>query len=406
MGTWENWAFGVLRQADLVHYNIKMHTCLKIGSSLLLAALLGLLACGDRRTAPTGAEEAGAVVLLTAKVDAEVAARLAQVEVVVTAADMPAMRQPLAVDGDRIVGTLSGIPAGAARLFAVAGYDAAGALVASGSAKLDLAPGQSVPLGLTLAIEPTPSRSQPPITVELAPGVPLDMVWIEPGVFTMGSPLDEQGRNDDEGPQIEVRLTQGFYLSQCEITQRQWTAVTGERPWSHDADELKEEPDRPAVYISWEDVQEFIAVLNAAAGARVYRLPTEAEWEYAGRAGTKTSWSFGNVQKELDRHAWWTDNVSLTGQMAAQPVGLKTPNPWGLYDMHGNVWEWVGDWLGAYPEGPQTDPQGPTEGTARVFRGGSFKDAASLSRSAQRCWNAPDQRFSHVGVRLVRDSDS
>ena len=387
-------------------YNITMRTCLKIGSSLLLAALLGLLACGDRRTAPTGAEEAGAVVLLTAKVDAEVAARLAQVEVVVTAADMPAMRQPLAVDGDRIVGTVSGIPAGAARLFAVAGYDAAGALVASGSAKLDLAPGQSVPLGLTLAIELSSSRSQPPITVELAPGVPLDMVWIEPGVFTMGSPLDEPGRNDDEGPQLEVRLTQGFYLSQCEITQRQWTAVTGERPWSRYADELKEEPDRPAVYISWEDVQEFIAALNAAAGGPVYRLPTEAEWEYAGRAGTKTPWSFGTAQKELDLHAWWTDNISLTGQMAAQPVGLKVPNPWGLYDMHGNVWEWVGDWLGAYPEGPQTDPQGPTEGTARVFRGGSFKDAASLSRSAQRCWNAPDQRFSHVGVRLVRDSDS
>lgn len=406
MGTWEDWALGVLRRGDLVPYNIIMRTYLKIGSSLLLAALLGLLSCGDRRTAPTGAEEAGAVVLLTAKVDAEVAARLAQVEVVVTAADMPAMRQTLAVEGDRIVGTISEIPAGAARLFAVAGYDATGALVASGSAKLDLAPGQSLPLGLTLAIESSPSRSQPSITVELAPGVPLDMVWIEPGVFTMGSPLDEQGRNDDEGPQIEVRLTQGFYLSQCEITQLQWTAVTGERPWSHYADELKEEPDRPAVYISWEDVQEFIVALNAAAGVQVYRLPTEAEWEYAGRAGTETPWSFGNAQKELDRHAWWTDNVSLTGQMAAQPVGLKTPNPWGLYDMHGNVWEWVGDWLGAYPEGLQTDPKGPTEGTARVFRGGSFKDAASLSRSAQRCWNAPDLRFSHIGVRLVRDSDS
>ena len=397
---------GVLRQTDLVHYNINMRTCLKIGSSLLLAALSGLLACGDRRTAPTGTEEVGAVVLLTAKVDAEVAARLAQVEVVITAADMPAMRQTLAVDGDRIVGTVSGIPAGAARLFAVTGYDATGALVASGSAKLDLSPGQSIPLGLTLAIEPSPSRSQPSITVELAPGVPLDMVWIEPGVFTMGSPLDEQGRNDDEGPQREVSLTQGFYLSQCEITQRQWTAVTGERPWSHYTDEVAEEPDRPAVYISWEDVQEFIAALNAAASVQVYRLPTEAEWEYAGRAGTETPWSFGNAQKELDLHAWWTDNISLTGRMAAQPVGLKVPNPWGLYDMHGNVWEWVGDWLGAYPEGPQTDPQGPTEGTARVFRGGSFKDAASLSRSAQRCWNAPDLRFSHVGVRLVRDSDS
>ena len=408
MGTWEDWALGGLRRADLVHYNINMinmHTCLKIGSSLLVA-LLGLLACGDRRTVPTGAEEAGAVVLLTAKVDAEVAARLAQVEVVVTAADMPALRQTLAVDGDRIVGTVSEIPAGAARLFTVVGYDATGALVASGSAKLDLAPGQSVPLGLTLVVEPSPARLKPSITVELAPGVPLDMVWIEPGVFTMGSPLDEQGRNDDEGPPLEVRLTQGFYLSQCEITQRQWTAVTGERPWSRHAGEVEEEPDRPAVYISWEDVQEFIAALNAAAGVRVYRLPTEAEWEYAGRAGTKTPWSFGNAQKELDRYAWWTNNISLTGRLAAQPVGLKVPNPWGLYDMHGNVWEWIDDWLGAYPEGPQTDPQGPTEGTARVFRGGSFKDAASLSRSAQRCWNAPDQRFSHVGVRLVRDSDS
>ena len=104
MGAWEDWALGVLRQADFVHYNITMRTYLKIGSGLLLAVLSGLLACGDRRTAPTGTEEAGAVVLLTAKVDAEVAARLAQVEVVVTAADMPAMRQPLAVDGDRIVG--------------------------------------------------------------------------------------------------------------------------------------------------------------------------------------------------------------------------------------------------------------------------------------------------------------
>ncbi len=388
-----------------MHYNINMHTCLKIGSSLLLAVLLGLLACGDRRAAPTEAEEAGAVVLLAAKVDAEVAARLARVEVVVTAADMPAMRRILAVDGDRIVGTVSGIPAGAARLFAVAGYDAAGALVASGSAKLDLAPGQSVPLGLTLVVEPLPSRSQPPIAVELASGVRLDMVWIEPGAFTMGSPLSEPGRNDDEGPQLEVRLTRGFYLSQCEITQRQWTAVTGERPWSRHAGEMEEGADRPAVYISWEDVQEFIATLNAAAGAEVYRLPTEAEWEYAGRAGTKTPWSFGNAQKELDRHAWWADNGSLAGRLAAQPVGLKVPNPWGLYDMHGNVWEWVGDWLGAYPGGPQIDPQGPPEGTARVFRGGSFKDAALLSRSAQRCWNAPDRRFSHIGVRLVRGLD-
>ena len=380
MGTWEAWALGVLRRGDLVPYNITMRTCLKIGSSLLLAALLGLLACGDRRTAPTGAEEAGAVVLLTAKVDAEVAARLAQVGVVITATDMPAMRQPLAVDGDRIVGTVSEIPAGAARLFTVTGYDATGALVVSGSAKLDLSPGQSVPLGLTLAIKPSPSHSQPPITVELAPGVLLDMVWIEPGVFTMGSPLDEPGRNDDEGPQFEVRLTQGFYLSQCEITQHQWTAVTGERPWSRHAGEVEEGPDRPAVYISWEDVQEFIASLNATAGAQVYRLPTEAEWEYAGRAGTETPWSFGDVEKDLDLprlvdgqyFSHRADGRAASGVKNAQPLGA-------VRYARQCVGVGRGDWLGAYPEGPLTDPQGPTEGTARVFRGGSFKDAAALS---------------------------
>lgn len=376
-----------------------MPACLKIGSSLLVAALPGLLACGDSPPAPTGAEKPGAVVVLTAKVEAEVAARLARAEVVVAAADMPTMRRPLAVAEDRIVGTVAEIPAGAARLFTVAGYDAAGALATRGSARLDLAAGQSVPLGLTLVGEPSPSRSQPPRTVELAPGASLDMVWIEPGVFTMGSPLDEPGRNDDEGPQRTVRLTQGFYLSLCEITQHQWEAVTGERPWRRHADEVEEGLDRPAVYISWEDAQEFIARLNAAAGVEVYRLPTEAEWEYAGRAGTATPWSFGKAPKDLDRHAWG----ARAGRLAAQPVGLKVPNPWGLYDMHGNVWEWVGDWLGPYPEGPQTDPQGPPEGTARVFRGGSFKDPVWLSRSAQRCWNAPDQRFSHVGVRLVRD---
>lgn len=386
-----------------MRYNITMPACLKIGSGLLMAALPGLLACGDWHPAPTGAEEPGAVVVLTAKVAAQGAARLARAEVVVTAADMPAMRRTLAVAGDRIVGTVAEIPAGAARLFTVAGYDAAGTLVTRGSARLDLVAGQSVPLGLTLVVEPSPSRSQPRITVELALGASLDMVWIEPGVFAMGSPLDEPGRNDDEGPQRTVRLTRGFYLSECEITQRQWEAVTGERPWRGRADEVEEGADRPAVYISWEDAQAFIADLNAAAGVEVYRLPTEAEWEYAGRAGTATPWSFGKAQKDLARYAWWADHGTLTGRLVAQPVGLKAPNPWGLYDMHGNVWEWVGDWLGAYPEGPQTDPQGPTEGTARVFRGGSFKDAASLSRSAQRCWNAPERRFSHVGVRLVRD---
>ena len=205
---------GVLRQADFLILT-NMHTYLKIGS-FLLAAFPGLLACGDSHTAPTGTRQTGAVVVLTAKVDAEIAAMLTRVEVMVTAADMPVMHRTLAVDGDRIVGTVSEIPAGTARLFTVVGYNA--------------------------------------------------------------------------------RRRRGLLAT----PKRNWTSTLG-------------------------------------------------------------------------------------GQ-------TMFPSP--------------GDWLGAYPGGPQTNPQGPTEGTARVFRGGSFKDAASLSRSAQRCWNAPDQRFSHVGVRLVRDLDS
>ena len=373
----------------------------KIGPVLLLAALPGLLACDASSTAPTQTEETGASVALVARVDAGVAADLVRAEVLVTGDDMSAMRLELAVDGDRLVGTVADIPAGVARQFAVAGYDAAGVLVVSGSARLDLAPGQAAPLSLSLQVKgaaPPPRRQ---LTVEVAPGVPLDMVWIEPGTFTMGSPLDEWGRNGDEGPRFEVELTRGFYLGRCEVTQRQWEAVTGERPWSGDADEVEEDPERPAVHISWADAEDFIARLNAA-GAPLYRLPTEAEWEYAGRAGTETLWSFGDAAEQLDRHAWWADNASPAGRIAAQVVGLKDPNPWGLYDMHGNVWEWVDDWLGDYPGGAQIDPRGPARGTARVFRGGSFKDVASFSRSAQRCWNAPDQRFSHLGLRLVR----
>ena len=367
----------------------------------LLAILAALLGCSDSSTGPQGGE-IGASVNLVAKLDAGVVAVVHRAEVVVTATDMPVMRQDLNVEGERLVGVVGNIPAGPAREFSIEGYDEAGLVVVRGRVRLDLVAGQVAPLWISLSAEPIDVADRRMLTVELVPGVTMDMVWVEAGVFTMGSPLDEWGRNEDEGPQFQVSLSRGFYLGRCEVTQHQWEAVTGTRPWHGAIDALAEGSDRPAVHISWVDVQDFIGQLNAAAGAELYRLPTEAEWEYAGRSGTQSPWFFGHTDERLDLYAWWADNTAPTGRPSAQAVGLKSPNPWGLYDMHGNVWEWVGDWLGPYPGNPQSDPRGPDQGTARVFRGGSFTDVASFSRSAQRCWNAPDLRFNNVGVRLVR----
>ena len=373
----------------------------KTGFILWLATLSMLLGCSALSTGPAPTETVTTVTLV-ARLDAGLAPLVARAEVVVTVDGMPALRLELVVEDRHLVGALKNIPAGPARQFTVEGYDVAGVLVARGWARLDLEPGQAVPLSISLAAPPQPRPAPRLLTVELAPGIPLNMVWIEAGTFTMGSSLDEEGRNDDEAPRYEVRVSQGFYLGQCEITQRQWEAVTGNQPWRDAADEVAEGPDRPVVHISWHDVQDFIRQLNVP-DQSLYRLPTEAEWEYAARAGTQTPWSFGPSVAELDLHAWWNANAALAGRPIAQAVGLKAPNPWGLYDMHGNVWEWVSDWLGDYPGTPQTDPQGPVEGTSRVFRGGSFKDVASFSRSAQRCWNAPDLRLDNVGVRLVRE---
>jgi|GEM_PF-5659761 formylglycine-generating enzyme required for sulfatase activity len=363
-----------------------------------LCALL-LVACSASSRAPQAADEAPAAATFALRLNAETSATL-RAEVIVSAADMQEIRSPLAITDGDIVGSIRDIPAGPGRLFTVNIYDATDNLLFTGSARLDLAPGQSIPVSLVLGeIETAAPLRQ--TTVELAAGVPMEMVWIEAGTFTMGSSLSEWGRNTDESPQCEVVLTQGFYLGKYEVTQRQWEAVTGERPWEGQ-EEARDEPDYPAVYISWHDVQLFIAQLNAAVGEDLYRLPTEAEWEYACRAGTQTAWSFGDDRGNLDHHVWFSENAQLLDRSHGQVPGAKAISPWGLYDMHGNVWEWVQDWLGDYPGETQSDPLGPANGTARVFRGGSFKDPSEFSRSAQRCWNAPDLSFSNIGVRLLR----
>jgi formylglycine-generating enzyme required for sulfatase activity len=214
-------------------------------------------------------------------------------------------------------------------------------------------------------------------------------VLIHAGEFLMGS----HDGADDEQPLHTVRISKPFYLGQYEVTQGQWQIIMG-----HNRSRFQGDTTLPVERVSWEDVQEFLGRLNAKEGASTYRLPTEAEWEYAARAGTTTTYSFGNDTRQLEEYAWYRKNAGDH----THPVGQKKPNAWGLYDMHGNVWEWVQDWYGAYAAGTVVDPAGPSAGSERVRRGGSWYDAASSCRSAYRYEAAPSRRIVNVGFRLLQ----
>ena len=246
-----------------------------------------------------------------------------------------------------------------------------------------------------------PDEPSGELTVTLPGGATMEMVWIEAGTFLMGSPDTETGRGSDEGPQHEVTISQGFYLGKYEITQGQWEVVMASTPWSGE-DYVMENPEHPAVNISWDDTQQLIQELNDAAGEDIYRLPTEAEWEYACRAGTTTRWSFGDDEGQLGDYAWYAANAWEAGLQYAQPVGTKLPNPWGLYDIHGNVFEWCHDWYGAYTVDSQIDPPGPATGSRRVIRGDSFGASAKTVRSAYRNNYLPSDRGYWSGARLLR----
>ena len=243
----------------------------------------------------------------------------------------------------------------------------------------------------------------------LAPGAkPLEMVKIDPGSFTMGSPSAERGRGSDESPQHQVTITEAFYLGKYEVTQAQWEAVMGSNP----ASSYGVGNDYPAHTVSWNDCQTFIENLNGM-GLGTFRLPTEAEWEYACRAGTDTRFSFGDALEcadtgdsycsIMDEYMWWRGNRTYGGEQdGSKEVGRKLPNPWGLYDMHGNLWEWCSDWYGSYPSGSQVDPEGPTSGSYRVLRGGYWYGYAQYCRSAFRYFYSPGYRYGSIGVRLLR----
>ena len=214
-----------------------------------------------------------------------------------------------------------------------------------------------------------------------------EFVWLPAGEFLMGSASSEA--EDDEQPLTRVRISRGFYLGKYEVTQAEWQAVMGGNP--SEFDECG--PDCPVENVSWDDVQEFIGKLNAAVGDERYRLPTEAEWEYAARAGTS-----GDRYGNLDAIAWYGDNSGRR----THPVGQKQPNAWGLYDMLGNVWEWVGDWAAAYPGGSVTDPRGPGSGSGRVGRGGGWFNYAGICRASIRGSPSPGNRDYDLGFRLLR----
>ena len=230
---------------------------------------------------------------------------------------------------------------------------------------------------------------------------PTGMVWINPGTFTMGSPTNEVDRYYSEGPQTQVTISKGFWMSKYETTQGEYQSVMGVSPSF-----FKGDVNLPVEKVSWNDATEYCAKLTAserAAGrlpaGNAYRLPTEAEWEYACRAGTTTRFSYGDDldYTQLGNYAWYYSN-SGGGTHA---VGGKQPNAWGLYDMYGNVWEWCLDWYGTYPGGSVTDPQGSNYGWNRVIRGGGWNGHGRDCRSADRRIDSPDDWDSGIGFRPV-----
>ena len=226
----------------------------------------------------------------------------------------------------------------------------------------------------------------------------IDFVWCPAGTFLMGAPT-AAARRGAEKPQHKVTLTKGFWMSKTEITQTQWSATM---PLNRSY--FSDDPNNPVEMVSWHDITGpggYLERLNAANPGPVFRLPTEAEWEYACRAGTTTDYYWGDdpYTKDAPDYAWY-GNIS---DKKPHPVGLKKPNAWGLYDMAGNVYEWVQDWYAPYAAGDATDPVGPAEGDRKVHRGGGWGSIVTSCRSSNRMNDPPDGSIEIIGFRLVRE---
>lgn len=239
---------------------------------------------------------------------------------------------------------------------------------------------------------PTPTGET--LTLDLGGGVSMELVRISAGTFRMGS---ENG-STDETPVHSVTISRDFYVGRYEVTQTQWRAVMVDNP-SH----FEGCDSCPVEMLSWEDAVGFCNALSGNTGYGI-RLPSEAEWECACRAGTITKYSFGDDADELGNYAWHPGNSSSQ----THEVGTKLPNAWGLHDMHGNVWEWCNDWYGTtyYRDSSSSDPQGPSSGTSRVVRGGScINDCDDYHRSAGRSKSEPDDRGETSGFRVAAGTE-
>jgi formylglycine-generating enzyme required for sulfatase activity len=233
----------------------------------------------------------------------------------------------------------------------------------------------------------------PPVVLDtphITNSIGVELRLLPAGTFTMGD-----SEVDLIATPHRVTLTKPFYMGVHEVTNAQWKRVMGSVPSKWKVDDV------PVELVSWEEVREFCGKLSALPeerkAGRVYRLPTEAEWEYACRAGTTTKYSFGDDERLFGDFGWFDGN---SGDKA-HPVGTKKPNPWGLYDMHGNVWEWCSDWIGNYPDGELTNPKGPSSGSYRVYRGGNWGSEAWRCRSAYRFRYDPSPRIISLGFRLA-----
>jgi formylglycine-generating enzyme required for sulfatase activity len=266
-----------------------------------------------------------------------------------------------------------------------------------------------------------PSKAGAVFKASLPGGVTMNFAFIPAGSFDMGN---AKGR-DDEKPVRRVKLTQGFYMGQTEVTQKQWQAVMGTTLKDQIDKTAKamgsspsipgQGPDYPMYYVSWPEVQEFLNKLNLLNDGFNYRLPTEAEWEYAVRAGSAVDYSvppgeLNPYKGELKSMAWCMDNSQ--GYHTTQPVGQKQPNAWNLYDMYGNAHEWVNDWYGPYNPNETTNPKGPASGKTRVFRGSVFNSLsecftqycrADCGSASNRREGFPAYRYAGVGFRVVRE---
>jgi formylglycine-generating enzyme required for sulfatase activity len=220
-------------------------------------------------------------------------------------------------------------------------------------------------------------------------GVKFEFVGIPSGSFCMGSNDVES----DGKPVHRVNISRPFLMGKYEVTQAQWQAVMGNNP-----SEFKDcGGDCPVDNVSWDDAQDLLTKLNKK-GEGTYRLPTEAEWEYAARAGSMTKYFYGNGESSLPNYAWYNANSGNKTHL----VGQKSPNDWGLYDMHGNVWEWCQDWYSDYRSGAVTDPTGATSGSFRMIRGGAWSSPALFLRSADRLYREPSDRTNLYGLRVIR----